>query len=164
MANYTTTNGSTTGAGTQQALAAAYGGVIISVTCSTANGGSATPRRGKLYDLLIGTNTAPADNFLEFDISRVTASSTATFLACLPLDPADAVHNALVAVNSSTPGTLSGPNLFYLGMNQRASYRWVCAPGSEMVWPATASNGLTLRARSGAYTGTATGTIMWQEQ
>lgn len=164
MANYTLTNGSTTGGGTQQPTAAAYTGAILAVSCSTSNGGTTTWRRIKLYDVLVGTNTAPADNFLEFDISRTTASSSATFVAAPQLDPADSVHNALASINSSTFGTIGVPNLWYLGMNQRASYRWVCAPGSEIVNAAVSSNGLQLRARSGAYTGTCTGTVMFQEQ
>lgn len=164
MANYTITNGSTTGGGTQQAVAAAYAGVIVGTTCSTANGGTTTFRRGKWYDILIGTNAAPADNFLEFDVSRCTTSSTATFVAAPPLDSADSAQNGLTFINSSTFPTISVPNIWYIGMNQRASYRWVCAPGSEIVWPATSSNGLVMRARSGAYTGTCTGTVMFQEQ
>ena len=165
MANYTATNGSSAGSGTQQATAAAYTGAIVSTTCSTANGGTTTFRRGKWYDILVGTNGAPADNFMEFEVARVTGSSTATFIAAPPLDSADAAHNCLVAVNSSAfSNNITVPNLWYIGMNQRASYRWVCAPGSELVWPATSSNGLTLRQRSGSYTGTATATVMYQEQ
>ena len=138
---------------------------MIGTTCSTANGGTTSFRRGKWYDVLVGTNGAPADNFMEFDISRVTASSTSTFVNAPALDSADSANpNGLITVNSSTFGTISVPNLWYIGMNQRASYRWVCAPGSEIVWPATSSNGLQLRQRSGSYTGTATATVMFQEQ
>lgn len=163
MANYTITNGSTASAGTQQSVTTTYVQATLAVTCSTANGGSATPRRGKVYDVLVGTNGTPGDTFVEWDISRCTTSSTATFVASPPLDPADAAANALAVVNSSQHGTIAVPNLWYIGMNQRASYRWVCAPGSELVWPATASNGLVLRPR-GSYTSTVTGTIQWQEQ
>ena len=164
MANFVLTNGSSAGAGTQNALASTYVGALLSVTCSTANGGTTTFRRGKIYDVLIGTNGTPADNFIEWDISRITTSSTATFVAAPPLDSADSVANCLAASNSSTMGTVSVPNMFYVGVNQRASYRWVAAPGSELVWPATSSAGFALRARSGGYTGTATGTLYAQEQ
>jgi hypothetical protein len=44
----------------------------------------------------------------------------------------------------------------------------VAAPGSEIVYPAvssgTGSNGLALKVRSGGYTSTVTGTLMFQEQ
>lgn len=157
MANYTATNGSTASAGTQQATATNYTGALLGLTTQT------TLRRGKVYDLLIGTNGTPADNFVEWDISRVTAASTATTITPQPLDSADQAAVAIVTANSSTHGTISLQNLLYVGVNQRASYRWVAAPGSELVWPATSSNGLQLRQRSGGYTGTATGTWLWQE-
>lgn len=164
MANYVATNGSTAGSGTQQATAAAYTGALV-VTCnSTTAGATLTARREKWYDILVGTNGAPADNFMEFECSRITTNSTATNIVAPPLDSADAAHGTSVVVNSSSFGTISVPNLWYIGMNQRASYRWVCAPGSELVQPTTSSNGLILRQRSGSYTGTATATVMFQEQ
>ena len=159
MANYSATNGSTASAGTQQATATAYTGALLGV-----NGPTSAPRRGKVYDVLIGTNGTPADNYMEWDISRVTTSSTATIITPQPLDSADAAATTVATANSSTHGTVSLQNVWYVGVNQRASYRWVAAPGSELVWPATSSNGYQLRVRSGGYTGTATGTWMWQEQ
>ena len=161
MANYAITNGSTSGGGTQQPTTTTYVGALLGLSCVT----TTALRRFKIYDVLIGTNGTPADNFIEWDISRITAASTTTVLAAQPLDSADAAAVTNATVNSSTFGTItSGSNVFYVGVNQRASYRWVAAPGSELVAPATSSNGFQLRCRSGGYTGTATGTILFQEQ
>lgn len=160
MANYSITNGSTSGAGTQQSLTTTYGGAIIGLT-----GANSAPRRIKIYDLLIGTNGTPADNFVEFDISRVTTASTATSATPTALDVADATSLTTTTVNSSSPGTITAnTNVLYDGFNQRASYRWVAAPGGELVSPATSSAGFQIRARSGGYTGTFTATIHFQEQ
>lgn len=159
MAKYAITNGSTTGGGTQQNTTTTYVGSLIGLT-----GANAAPRRIKIYDVLIGTNGTPADNFIEWDISRVTTNSTATSVTPPALDPADATSLTTTTINSSTFGTISVPNLFYVGVNQRASYRWVAAPGGELVSPATSSAGFQLRVRSGGYTGTATGTIHFEEQ
>lgn len=160
MANYAITNGSTSGGGTQQPTTTTYVGALIGLT-----GANSAPRRIKIYDVLIGTNGTPADNFVEWDISRVTAASTTTSATPQPLDQADATSLTTTTVNSSTFGTITAnSNCFYVGVNQRASYRWVAAPGSELVSPATSSAGFQLRARSGAYTGTATGTLLFQEQ
>lgn len=160
MAKYAITNGSTSGAGTQQNLTTTYVGAIIGLT-----GANSAPRRIKIYDLLIGTNGTPADNFIEWDISRVTLASTATSATPQPLDIADATSLTTTTVNSSTFGTITAnSNVFYLGANQRASYRWVASPGGELISPATSSAGFQLRARSGAYTGTVTGTIHFEEQ
>ena len=160
MSNYAITNGSTTGGGTQQSMTTTYVGAILGITAP-----GATPRRFKIYDVLIGTNGIPADNFIEWDISRVTASSTATILAAQPLDLANAAAVTTCTVNSSAHALITtGSNVFYLGANQRASYRWVASPGGELVAPATSSAGFQLRARSGGYTGTGTGTIHFDEQ
>lgn len=165
MANYSITNGSTAGGGTQQNVASAYTQATIAITNSTANGATTAYNRGKVYDILVGTNNTPGDTFVEWDLSRCTASSTSTFVTTtsLGLDTADAGANALVVVNSSQHSTISVPNVWYIGMNQRASYRWVAAPGSEIVWPTTASNGVVLRPR-GSYTSTVTANVMWQQQ
>jgi hypothetical protein len=160
MAKYAITNGSTSSAGTQQATSTSYAGVLIGLT-----GANSAPRRIKVYDVLVGTNGTPADNFMEWDISRITAASTATSATPQPLDQADAASLTTTTVNSSTFGTITtNSNVFYVGVNQRASYRWVAAPGGELVSPATSSAGFQLRTRSGAYTGTATGTLHFEEQ
>ncbi len=49
-------------------------------------------------------------------------------------------------------------------LSERASYRWVSAPGGELVFPATNLNGYTFRVRSAAYTGTATCAMHVDEQ
>jgi hypothetical protein len=122
-------------------------------------------RRGKVYDVLIGTNGTPADNYLQWDISRMTADGTGTAVTPQALDPADVAALATAKNNySAEPTITAGSSLFNVGVNQRASYRWVAAPGSELVFPATASNGLALRTLSGGYTGSATGDVMYEEQ
>ena len=122
-------------------------------------------RRGKVFDVLIGTNGTPADNFLQWDISRMTADGTGTAVTPNPLDPADVAALATAKSNySAEPTITASSSLFNVGVNQRASYRWVAAPGSELLFPATAGNGLALRALSGGYTGSATGDFMYEEQ
>ena len=53
--------------------------------------------------------------------------------------------------------------LIELPVNQRASYRWVAAPGGELVVPATNVAGLGFRAKAPAYASTALVTIMLWE-
>jgi len=160
MAKYSITNGSSSNAGTQQSMTTTYVGSLIGLT-----GANSAPRRIKIYDVLLGTDGTPADNYVEWDISRITTNSTATSATPNPLDMADATSLTTTTVNSSTHGTITAnSNMFYVGVNQRASYRWVAAPGGELVSPATSSAGFQLRARSGAYTGAATGTFHFEEQ
>jgi len=146
--------------GTQQAIAATY------KTLLGLNAASATAlRRAKVYDVLIGTNGTPADNYMEWDISAMTAAGTATAVTPNKLDQADGAALTVGTANyTAEPTVTSNSSLFYIGVNQRASYRWVAAPGSELVIPATNLAGLVLRSRSGGYTGTATGAMLFEEQ
>ena len=176
MANFSITNSTAIGAGaTQQAMATTYKTLILTAVSSntTATSGAGAYRRQKLYDILIGTNGVPADNYMEFDVERATITATAaaftSFISSLSsnftFDPADTNIVAGIAINSTAEGGLSPVSeAWYIGINQRASYRWVAAPGSEIVLPAVSSNALQLRSRSGGYTGTATATTLVQEQ
>jgi len=126
---------------------------------------SGSLRRGKVFDVLIGTNGTPADNYLQWDISRMTADGTGSAVTPNPLDPADVAALATAKSNyTAEPTIAANSSLFNVGVNQRASYRWVAAPGSELLFPAVAGNGLALRALSGGYTGSATGGFMYEEQ
>ena len=102
---------------------------------------------------------------MEFDVSRITANGTGTAVTPVALDPADAAAASTANANyTAEPTVTASSSGFYVGINQRASYRWVAAPGSELVAPATANNGFTVRVRSGGYTGTATAEALFQEQ
>lgn len=179
MSNASITNSTAMGAGgAQTAMTTTYKTLVLigNSTTSTATLGSGSLHRGKLYDILIGTNGTPADNYLEFDVTRVTLGTSSVLAVGISslssnhmLDLADGGYINLCAINSSIETAFTATTeTWYVGINQRASYRWVAAPGSEIVWPATTSavgnNGIAVRARSGAYTGTATATVMWSEQ
>lgn len=182
MPNFSVTNTTAVGGGAPQAaVTTTYKSQIIcsnSTTNLNANfvGGGGL-RRGKLFDILVGTNGTPADNYMEWDVIRVTGGTSTHALAggvssissALSIDLADPYGSVnLITINASleTLATVAA-EVFYVGVNQRASYRWVAAPGSEIVWPAntsaTVSNGLAGRVRSGAYTGTATMQWIFQE-
>lgn len=151
MANFAISNPTS-----QQVMTSAYKTLLSALS-------SATTKRIKIYDLLVGTNGTPADNFLEWDVSRCSLAGTGSALTPSPLDVADAAATTACLQNLTAEGTV-GVQVFYVGVNQRASYRWVAAPGSELVGPATAANGFVLRAKSAGYTGTSTATMFFQEQ
>jgi hypothetical protein len=146
--------------GTQQNVSSGYK-TLLSLNASSAT----AVRRAKVYDVLIGTNGTPADNFIEWDISAMTAAGTGSAVTPTKLDPADAAALTVAVANySAEPTVTANSSLFYIGVNQRASYRWVAAPGSELVIPAVNLAGLVLRAKSAGYTGTATGAMLFEEQ
>ena len=155
MANYYVTN---LLGGTQQNLSTSYKTLVSTVS-------SATVRRVKIFEVNVGTDGTPADNVVVFDVSRQTAAGTSTAVTPLPLDPADAAALTTCTANSTAEPTITATSsVFNIAMNQRASYRWVAAPGSELVGPATSAAGFALRAKSPAYTSTAFGSVYFQEQ
>lgn len=152
--------------GQQNALTAAFK-TAITVTAAA----SATIRRGKIFDINVSQSGAPAstDTNIQFDLSRTTAAGTgATAYTLNPNDPADAAFSGIGAVNVATiePTYTANSSVFNIGLNQRAPYRWqtYLGSGAELVYPATASAGLGLRALSAGYTGAAGGTMYVQEQ
>lgn len=178
MANFSITNSTAMGGGnTQAAITTTYKTLLLSGNSTTSGATiSGMLRRGKLYDILIGTNGTPADNYMEYDVCRATMGASSTLAGGISslssnfgLDPADNQFSSLLGTNSSIETAFTAlTETWYVGVNQRASYRWVAAPGSEIVYPAvssaTGSNGLLGRCRSGGYTGTATMNLMIQEQ
>ena len=112
--------------------------------------GAATIRPG-IFDISIGSDATPADNAAKYAIQRGTTAGTwagAGGAAITPqaLDPADpaALATANQGLASVGPTLTASAFLLQFSTNQRATYRWVAAPGSELKIPATASNSLNL--------------------
>lgn len=139
-------------AGTQQAMTTTYK-TLAAITAAT---GATTLRRGFIYDLMFGTDGTPADNAIVYKADRQTTVGTGTSATPSPLDPGDAAGLLVGTVNHTIEPTVTSATLLVeIAMNQRASYRWVAAPGGELVIPATNVAGIGARAKSPAYTGTA---------
>jgi hypothetical protein len=137
--------------GTQQNLSTAYKTIVSLTAESTTNG----VVRGKLYDVLCYADTAPADNTLNFDVSRQTAAGTCTGITQNALDPGDVAGRTAAEANYTAEGTITANSgLLPIGLNQRGTMRFTVSPGGELVWPATDENGLAVRAKSPAYTST----------
>jgi hypothetical protein len=108
---------------------------------------SAATVRPKLYDLMLGSPSTPADQAASWTIRRSTTASTGgtavTPVAIEPADPAS-LASAMVAPSMSAPTLTANAILLAWAQNLRATFRWVAAPGKEIVAPATAANGLTM--------------------
>jgi hypothetical protein len=179
MANFSITNSTAIGGGnTQQNLTATYKTQIVigNSTATSATNGWAGNRRIKISDIIIGTNGTPADNEIEWDLALVTLGTTpsgivntliSSLSSTFTLDPADSTLQAAIQINSTGEvGITAVTEKWYLGANQRASFRDVVNPGMEFVLPANSSagsNAFALRARSAGYTGTVTCTVVGSE-
>lgn len=121
------------------------------------------PRRGRIYDLIFGSEASPADNPFLWQVQRHTAAGTSTGVTPLPLDPADAATEADGGTNHTVDVTATASAfLLSISLNQRATFRWVAAPGGELVYPATAANGLHVRTPT-ASTVAVTATVHFEE-
>jgi hypothetical protein len=142
---------STNTAGTPQAMSTSYK-TLIALTAAT---GATTLRQAFVYDAMMGVYDTPADNVMSWKIDRQTSVGTGTAAAGAPLMANDAAGLITETVNFTIEGIVTAATqLMEIPVNSRASYRWVAAPGGELVVPATDVTGLGLRAKSAAYTGT----------
>jgi len=122
-------------------------------------------RRVKLYDFIFGSASGPADNVFEFEINRSTTAATGTAVTPNPLDVADAAAVTLAKSNNTVQGTnTAGVIPLSTSLNQRATFRWVAAPGSELVIPATASNGFSINTPVASGTPDAHVNVLFEEQ
>lgn len=125
---------------------------------------AATTTRGRIYDILVGSDATPADVATEFTLIRGTVSGTGSALDEVALDPADPA-----ALLSGEGGTFTGQTktansaMMNLALNQRATFRWVAAPEGEIVVPATSDNWVGLESIASGGTPNINATFHWQE-
>lgn len=123
-----------------------------------------TTVRPRIYDFVVGQGGTPADNAMFWLLQRSTTAGTLTSVTPAKLDSADPVAIATAGQDATIEPTYTAANeLLEIPLNQRASYRWVAAPGGEIVVPATASNGVGFQVKSAAYTGTADVSFHFEE-
>lgn len=119
--------------------------------------------RFRLYDWLIGSSGTPADNALVHAIFRITASGTGTAVTPQKLDPADVAGVVTMKEDNTGEPTTAGIAVLEIPVNLRASYRWVAAPGSEIVVAAISNQGLATMAKAAAFTGKTEHSVLHEE-
>lgn len=119
-----------------------------------------------IYDFTFGTSGTPSDSVVQLTATRFSATAATQGTAATPvaLDVTDPA-STLTAVTALTAEQTAGVILFQVGLNVRATYRWVAAPGGELVMAAsTTTNGtIGLRAQSPAYVLDANATVYHAE-
>lgn len=104
---------------------------------------AATTTRPKVYDIVLSSSSTPNDYSADFQMNRFSADGTATGVTPKPLDFADVAARATSKHTYTVDPTYTANEiLLRLAHNQRATVRWVAAPGSEFMIPATAGAGL----------------------
>ena len=135
---------------------------ILTLFCA-----SATPKvRPKLYELLLSSAATPADIATLFYLGRITAVGTedAGFTP-VALDPAAPTGecDCGVGVFSVEPTYTASKELLPIAVNQRAFFRWIAAPGGELILPATQNNGVGLKSSSSGGTPAFEAMFHWME-
>lgn len=103
----------------------------------------ATTVRPCLYEFTFGSSGSPADNAASFLFQRATTIGNGTAFTPVTLDPGDPASTTTSIITYTTGPTLTANAYLYeFGLNQRATFRWIAAPGSELKVPATAANGI----------------------
>ena len=124
-----------------------------------------TVHRNIIYDIVIANVGSPADLVTLHTIQRITNPGTAGS-AVTPslLDIADRASQSAVGENhSSEPTYTSATELLEIPLNHRATFRWVAAPGGEIITPATNNAGIGAKAaHASASTEWRVG-CMWEE-
>ena len=121
--------------------------------------------RPAIYDVILSSNATPADNSSEWQLLRCTAAGTATAVTPTAVDSGDPAATGVCGKNHTVEPTYSpAVSLLDFAYNQRATFRWVAAPGSEISCPATAANGVGLQCQGVGGAGVAViSTVLFME-
>ena len=122
--------------------------------------------RAMLYELIIGSDATPSDLAGELVVNRTTAAGAGgTALTESPLDSL-----TVAATTAATGGTFTAQptdtastDLLMIGLNQRATFRWVTEITSALIGIAAAANGLFLRSVANGGTANLNCTIHFAE-
>lgn len=125
---------------------------------------SATTARPKVFDVVLSSSSTPNDYSADFQLQRFSADGTGTSVTPQPLDFND---RAAVATSKHTytvePTLTANEILLRLAHNQRATVRWVAAPGAELAIPALAGDGIALLCNAVSTQFTEVATIFFEE-
>ena len=123
-----------------------------------------TAHRNMVYELWFGNEGSPADQVTVYHVARITTDGSGSAVTPSPLDPGDRASQCTCLENHTTePTYASGGEILEIPLNHRATFRWVAAPGGEIVTPATDNSGLGLKAIHASATTDFRMGAMWEE-
>lgn len=120
--------------------------------------------RPRVYEFDLGCAATPADQAGLIVLGRTTAAGTAgSSPSPAALDNQEVAAACTAGITHSAEPTYASPFLFQVPLNQRASWRWVASPDSEIMGSATSSNGLGLKRHTSSAAFALAGTIFFLE-
>lgn len=137
----------------------------ITLPVASVTAAAASPRRFKVYDMVVGSEATPQDSIFLWRCFYVTAPGTATAVTPQALDISDTIASTVVGnENHTIDATPSGVSVLQIPLNQRATFRWVAAPGGELIAPATTTDGFALYTPTASALIAVSATIHFDEQ
>jgi len=125
---------------------------------------SAAAVRGRIFEFVLSSITAPADQATEFNLLRHTAAGVGGVAVSEETGDGDFVAASCnLRGGTMTEPTYAASELFNKSVNQRATYRWVAAPGRMLITTAGTANGIGIRSISSTATPTVNCTLQWEE-
>jgi len=119
---------------------------------------------GKLDQLIIGSDSTPADIATRLDVLRhTTAGAAGTAVVEKPDDPQSSAPACNLRGGTMTEPTYEADFLLEIPLNQRATYTWNANPGKELRTVVGTANGLGLRSVSSGATPNIGATFGWSE-
>ena len=113
------------------------------VTALAIGSNAGTVQRNWIHEYTIANVGTPADLVTLHTVQRTTAIGTQTAVTPTVMDFADRAAQADVGErHTGEPSYTANEELDEVPLNNRALYRWVAAPGWEIVCPATAGDGV----------------------
>lgn len=114
-----------------------------SITALTLGSNASTAQRNYLAEYIVADEGTPADNVVLHTLQRCTALGTSTAVTSTLLDLADRAAQAAVGENhTAEPTYTANTEVAEFALNTRATFRWVAAPGFEIITPATVASGV----------------------
>jgi len=131
--------------------------------CNVTQG--STLRRLRIFEFVLGSDSTPADAACKYAWQRTTADfGTPTVVTPTAIDPGDpAALSKFSAPGGTAPTITANSTIYQEAINQRATYRYIAAPDSELVVPATSANGLALLSLVTSATSNTVISVSWQE-
>lgn len=133
-------------------------------TALSATQPSAATALGKMHRVHLGSVGTPTDASLEWVIQRTSTLGTGT--AVTPTDEDDSGSTATILGRSNytaEPTYVANTVLFDQGINQRAAFTIMLAPGREWRMQVTNNRGIGIGVKHASFTSTANAVSAWDE-
>ena len=138
--------------------------LTTSATTSLGLAAQSTAHRNMVYEMWFGNIGAPADLVTVHTVQRITADGSGSAVTPTALDTGDRASQCTCLENhTGEPTYTANTQLLEVPLNHRATFRWVAAPGGEIITPATDNNGIGFTALHASATTDWRVGCMWEE-